>query len=166
MNFDAIVQRLQNLAPFNVYQITPDGTMAPWYEVPGEIIKDVVIHAEGLATQVQVVAGQVAHWGRITAQAKRVWEAEERKYRVWKARQYLESVDPKRKPNGWKKPTEKAIEAGYRLHPDYEALQLAIERAEEAYNSAQTLLDAFKAKQFALTSAVKRNADGSVTLSV
>lgn len=161
---DQYVQRLQNIEPFQIHAIKTDGTIAPWYTVDGSIVRDLVIRETDLGLQVQTVAAQIAHWGRMVAQTKRVWEIEERLYRVWRSRFYLSKIVPK---DGEKKPTEKAIEAMYRTDEEYAKLQKAIERAEEAYETARSIYEAFRAKRDMLRATVYRSKDdGSVSMSV
>lgn len=160
---DQYVQRLQNIEPFDIYAVRPDGTVAPWYTVTGDIARDIVIREDALAAQVEAVAAQVMHWGRHAALAKRVWEIEEREYRVWKAQRYLETL----KNAEGKKPTEAFIEATYRTHPEYGPRATRVERAEEAFNAAQAILEAFKAKRDMLKAAVVRaHENGQPRLSV
>ena len=111
---DQFIARLSNLNPFNVYAIHGDGTVQPWYDVTGAIVKDLVLDEVTLAQQVQTIGAQITHWGRLAAQAKRVWEVEERDYRRWRDYQILQMVEPPSDPavrKEWKKPTEQVIEA-------------------------------------------------------
>lgn len=149
---DQYIQRLQNIEPFDIYAVKADGTVAPWYTVTGDIVRDVVIREDSLAAQVEAVSAQVLHWGRHAALAKRVWEIEEREYRVWKAQRYLEAVK-----GAEKKPTEAVIEATYRTHPEYSIKAARVERAEEAFNAATAVLEAFKAKRDMMKAAVSRS---------
>ncbi len=160
MALDQLIQRLQNLEPFNIYAIK-DGIPEPWYEVTGAIVRDLVIMDQDLVTQVQSVSGQVAHWSRMAAQCKRVWEIEERLYRSWRSRFYLE------KRNSDTKHTEKEIEALYRSDGMYTRLQSNIERAEEAYESSRGIVAAFQAKREMIRAAIWRDREtGQPTLSV
>lgn len=155
---DQYIQRLQNMGAFNVYAITAEG-VEPWYEVTGAIVHDLVLRDQDIGLQVQTISAQMALWARMTAQSRRVWEIEERHYRVWRSRFYTEATTSKE--DGWKKPTEKAIEAAYRLDPEYAKFQVAIERAEEAYECARGILDAFRAKRDMIKTVVRKNRDSS-----
>lgn len=158
---DQYVQRLQNIEPFSIYSIKEDGRVVPWYNVDGSIMRDLVIRETDLALQVQTVASQIAHWGRMVAQTKRVWEIEERYYRVWRSKFFLaqKGLD--------KPPSEKSIEALYRTDPAYEQYQKGIERAEEAYEASKCIFEAFRAKRDMLRSVVYRSKDdGSISMSV
>lgn len=165
---DQYIARFQNLPEFGIYAITANGSPVPWYNVTGEtLVKDLAIREENLALAVQSVSVQIGHWGRLSALTKRIWEAEERALRVWKAKRYLEAVDPVGKPENWKKPTEAIMEAQYRIHPEYEAMEQRVERAEEAHNAATAALQAFIAKKDMLKSSVYRSPlDGQPRLSV
>jgi hypothetical protein len=161
---DQYVARLSNLNPFNIFAVHADGTVHPWYEVSGAIVKDLVIDEVALGQQVQTISAQIAHWGRLAAQAKRVWEIEEREYRRWRDQIILEMVEPPADPQSrkdWKKPTELVIEATYRTHPEYVAWNQRIERAEEAHNAAIAVQEGFKAKRDMLVRYVTRHRDES-----
>ncbi len=164
---DQYISRFQNVQPFNVYAITSNGDVEPWYEVTDSIVGELVLREEDLSTQVQSITAQIQFWGRLEAQSRRVWEVEERKYRQWRATQYLVSITPPVDDAKWKKPSEKAIEAMYRSHPEYEGLQVKIERAEEAYNATRAVLEGFRAKRDMLKSYVFRHhEDGAPRLAV
>jgi len=163
---DQFVQRLQNMPGFDIHQVTDRGEATPWYKVDGTIIRDLVIRETDLAVQVQSVAAQIAHWGRMCALTKRVWEIREREYRKWRSEYYLAMLRGAEDTDA-KKPTEKQIEAMYRSEPDYATLQNEIERAEEAYSSSADIRDAFRAKRDMLKATVyKSRDDGSVSLSI
>ncbi len=161
MALDLLIQRLQNMPAFNIYAVTPEGVAEPWYEVTGAIVADLVIQDQNLVTQVQAVSAQMAHWSRMAAQCKRVWEIEERLYRSWRSRFYLE------KRNAEGKVTEKEIEALYRTDPEYATYQNNIERAEEAYESSRGIVQAFQAKRDMIRAAIWRDREtGQPQLSV
>lgn len=161
MSLDEHIQRLQNIEPFNVYSVSDAGDVAPWYEVDGAIVQSLVVYPQDLPTQVSAISAQIMHWGRLTSQCKRVWEIEERLFRVWKAQQFLRLTMPPKDADGWKKPTVAATEATYRTDPDYNRLYNAVERAEEAYNSAMAVLDGFRAKRDMLRAYAMRSRDDS-----
>lgn len=161
---DAIVHRLQAIQPFTIQQIdTTTGTPSPWAQVTGpSILRDVVINPHSLRDQVDTISGFIAHWGRLVAQTRRVWQVHDRRYRHWRStielqvlKEGIEGLD--------KKPTVAAIEAHYRSLPEYAVMQTAIEDAEEAYNSAVAIFEAFKEKASQLRRDVRFNQDGSVT---
>lgn len=157
---DQIVSRLQNLAPFNVHQVTPTGATEPWFEVTGGIVKDLVLSDDNLAEQVESISAQIMHWGRLAAQCKRVWEIAERQYRIWRDRTVLELLEPTTKPDGWKKPTQAQVDSTIRTQPEYVVHYEAQERAEEAYNAALAVLDGFRAKKDMIKAAVIRATEG------
>lgn len=165
---DAVISRLQNMPSFNIYAISPnDGSVAPWYEVAGKfIIPDLVINELNVLEQVQTVAGRIAHWGRLAAQARRVWQIEERKYRRWRDGFILKAIQVAEK-EGKKKPSADALAAMYRSSSSYDGYYTATERAEEAYNATLAILEGWKAKKDALRMAVfRRNEDGAEILSI
>jgi len=166
-NLDSIIARLQNLHAFNVYQIQPDGSVAPWFEVTGGIVKDLILHEDKLAEQVQTISAQIMHWGRLVGQAKRVWEITERQYRIWRDRTVLALLDPVTKPKDWKKPTQAQVDATVRSQPEYTDHYVAQERAEEAYNAAMAVLDGFRAKRDMIKASVLRATEnGAARLAV
>jgi hypothetical protein len=163
MGFDAVVQRLQNISSFNIYEVRADGSVAPWYEVaPADVIPTVVVNENDVLEQVQTLSGRIGHWGRLVAQCKRVWQIEERGYRVWRDTKYLNIVQTSEK-----KPTEKIIDATIRADPEYSVWYQRMERAEEAYNAAGAVLDAFRMKKEALRiAAYRRNEEGASILGI
>ena len=165
---DGIVSRLQNMPSFNIYAISPhDGSVAPWYEVTGKlVIPDLVINELDVLEQVQTISGRIAHWGRLVAQARRVWQIEERKYRRWRDSFILQLIRTAEEA-GKKKPSADTLAATYRADPGYDSYYMATERAEEAYNAALAILEGWKAKKDALKMAVfRRNEDGAAILSI
>lgn len=139
---DHLIQRLQNIPEFNIYTINKDGTCSPWYVVSGkEIIPDILIMDYNLKQQVQTVSGTISHWGRLSSQAKRVWDIKAREYRIWKAQKYLEF-----RQDG-EKHTEKEIDALIRTSSGYNEKYIEVERAEEAYNSTVVIVQAWQAKK-------------------
>lgn len=157
---DQYVMRLQNLEPFNIHSLDQEGEPVPWYEVLGpQTVQDLVIRESDLAIAVQTVSAQIAHWARLSAQALRIVHINQRKYAVWKAKKSLEIIQ-KAKDEGEKKPTKDEVEKTYRLDPEYAEVNVAIERAEEAYNAAEGYVDAFKAKKQMLERFVWRARDG------
>jgi len=154
------IQRLQNIQPFNIYKIDDDtGAVAPWFEVTAEVVHDLVLREQGLGYQVQIIAGEIQKWNRLMAQCQRVWQIEERKYRIWRDGLYLAAIDPDDKPAGWKKPPESALAAQARVHPEYGRYYQAIERAEEAYNACKAVVEGFRAKKDMMKSYVVRYYD-------
>ncbi len=154
MSLDEITMKLMNMDAFNIYAIV-DGEVQPWYEVTGAVVQDLVIVEEDLARQVQTIGAQIAHWGRHAARCERIIAIEERKYRAWRSVLYLEGR--KQTP----KITEKEIEAGYRINPEYSDFQTAIERATEAYKGAIAIVKGFEAKRDMLRATVRRNRTSS-----
>jgi len=156
---DQIIARIQNMHPFNIWQVKPDGSIEPWYEVTGAIVRELVIDENNLGEQVQIVGAQIGQWHRYASLCKRVWEITERHYRVWRDTTTLELLDPQNKPADWKKPTEKIVSATIRTLPEYTKHYEAQERAEEAYNSALGILEGFKAKKEIMRATVVKATD-------
>jgi len=145
---DTYVARFQNIPSFNIHALAEDGVNAvPWYEVTTEIVKDLVINELTIPAQVATIAADIQKWGRLTALAKRIWELEERGYRAWRSKFQLKAVDPEGKPKEWKKPSGDTLESMYRIEPEYHRWKTKIERAEEAYNASEGVLQAFRAKK-------------------
>jgi len=165
---DQYISRLSNLTSFNIHSVdeTSD-TVNPWYEVTGKnVVNDLVIFEATLQEQVQAISAQVMHWGRLSAQCRRVLAVVERQYRHWReilsASLYVKPADWDEEADGvWKRPTGAQVEAAYRSHPDYTLWQKRIERAEEAYNAAEAVLDGFRCKRDMLKSAVYRRREES-----
>lgn len=158
MSHDAIIHRLQNIDPFVVQQIDPQGVPRPWSRVTGAaIMAELVINPHTLRDQVDAIAAQIAHWGRLVAQTKRVWQVHERKYRYWRS-----GIELKLLTESEKKPSQAVIEAHYRTLPEYELFQTALEEAEEAYNSAVAVYEGFRAKAQMLRADLHRAPDGSI----
>lgn len=161
--FTALVQRLQGVAPFIVEQIDLSGTPKPWATMdPKQFVPELLINPHTLRHQVDSVAAQIAAWGRIVAQCKRVWEVHERRYRHWRSEVELKCLK-EGVPGLEKSATAKAVEAYYRTLPEYAEFQTKIEAAEEAHGAAQAILDAFREKGQQLRRDVRIGSDGSVT---
>ena len=156
--FDQYVARFQNLPPFNIHAITPDGMAdAPWFEVTQSVVKDLVIDELRIPEQVDIIAAEIQKWGRLSALSKRVWELEERGYRSWRSAFLIKVTDPSDKSKEWKKPTSEICECLYRVDPEYVKWQVKIERAEEAYNATDAVLQAFRAKKDMLMKFAQRH---------
>lgn len=160
---DQYLARFQNLPSFNIHRLDADGLRTvPWYEVQmADVVRELVLDELNLPFQVQAITAQIQLWGRLESLARRVWQVEERRYRVWKAGQYLEAK------GGKVRVTDAAIEARYRTHEEYASLQNSLERAEEAFNAVHAVLEAFRAKKSILERfAYRRHEDGMPSLSL
>jgi len=159
---DQLVQRLQNTPAWNIHAIDEaTDTDKPWYKVTGQIAKELVIVEAKLEEQVASIAAQIQHWGRLESQARRVWAMTDRKYRMWRDQKILELLEPPSTAaaKDWKKPTEKALEAGYRADAQYAVWQQRIERSEESYNATHAVLEGWRAQKDMLSLAVYRRRD-------
>lgn len=161
---DQYVQRLRAIDPVSVPGFDDVGNIVPEKAilVDGNVVGDLIIYDSTIADAVSVVAGQIMWWGRVAARAQRVWHHKDREATQWKAKKFLEMAVSEGKPDGWKKPTEKVIEASYRADDQYTILYREVEAAEEAYNVCRLIVDAFKAKRDMLKADVYRAHDGSV----
>ena len=155
---DTYVARFQNLPGYNLHSIVSEGmASAPWYQVDMKgLCAELVVNELTLPEQLGVISAEIQKWGRLTALAKRVWELNERLYRAWRSKFILTVIDPPEKAKDWKKPTEAVLEAMYRIDPQYHVYQIKIEEAEEAYNSTEAVLQAFRAKKDVLLGMRKR----------
>lgn len=164
---DAIVARLQNMHPWNIQQVSKEGEPEDWFPVTGGIVHELVIKEANLLAEVQAISAQIMHWGRLAAQAKRVWEIRERQYRVWRDGLALALIDPTGKPRAWKKPTQAQVDQTIRTMPEYTEHYNRIETAEEAFNATQAVLDGFRAKRDMMRAAIiRRNENSAPTLGV
>lgn len=163
---DQIISRMQKAPSFNVHTIDPttDSTL-PDLEVGQEVVHDLVIRESNLAEQIQLISAQIQYWGRLEARSKRVWEIEDRKYRMWRDTIILTHLQPTGEK--WKKPTNLEIEARYRALPEYAYWQAQLERAEEAYNSCCAITAGFRAKRDMIKYSVYRSVeDGKPRFSI
>ena len=163
---DAIANKLANVHPFNIYAIDEgeDG-VKPWYQVTGAIAKELIITESLLEEQVQSIPAQIQHWGRLESQARRVWSMVDRKYRIWRDSIKVQLLTPPsdaKLAKEWKKPTEAALEAGYRADAQYPVWQKQIERAEEAFNATHAVLEGWRCKQDMLKIAVWRRQENAL----
>lgn len=158
---DETISRLQNIPSFNIHQVTATGETEPWFLVTGGIVKDLILHEDTLAEQVQTIPAQIMHWGRLVGQCKRVWEIAERKYRIWRDTTSLGMLEPTTKPAKWKKPTGAQVDSTIRTQPEYIVHYTEMERAEEAYNAAMAVLDGFRAKRDMIKAAVMKATENS-----
>ena len=144
--YDAAVQRLQNLQLFHLERLE-EGRPVPGHDVhPSAIAPLLVINTYSVPEDISTVAIVQMEWGQHVATAQRVWEIHERMLRAWKAKRTLELKDAKGEDGKPLKLSQAAIEATYRLEPDYARYNEAVERAAEAHQRAQAVLDAVKAK--------------------
>lgn len=165
---DQYVAALQNQPPWNIWKVNPDGTIEPWFEVTGQIVRELVIATYNVEDQVAAVSAQIQFWGNLASQAQRIWEIEDRTYRSWRDGRCLEFITP---PAGesedddkakWKRPTEKQIDWLVRTHKDYPAYYRNVERAAAAYRSTESVVAGFKAKSMMLEKFVKRHREGGL----
>lgn len=153
-NMDAILQRLEKVQSITIFDLLDTGGIVPAYELPAsQVVNELVLREENLVEQIGVIPAEIMNWGRMAARAKRVWETEERNYRVWRDTLYLGLV---RVGEGQKKPTEAFIQATIRSTVEYREWYARIERAEESYNSLLAILDGWRAKKDLVRTAVIR----------
>jgi hypothetical protein len=144
----SLAERLASIPSFNIHVLKTSGKTEPWYEVIGkDVVESLIIDETNLHESVTAISAQLAHWGRLEAQTKRVWEVEERLYRVWRETEALEMLTPPKDDKTWKKPPEHQIDATIRTKKKYSEHQERLERAEEAYNATRLIREAFLAKR-------------------
>ena len=154
ISIDAILHRLARVPSFPIYDLLDNGEVVPEYELPtSRVIDELVLREENLVEQIGVIPAEIMNWGRMVAKAKRIWEVEERNYRIWRDTLYLELV---RTDSGQKKPTEAFITSTIRSTIEYRHWYDRIERAEESYNSLLAILDGWRAKKDLVRTAVVR----------
>lgn len=153
-----------NQPPFDLY-VVDEGTggVKKHMTVTSQIISNTMIAEADLAAQVSRVSGEIAHWGVMEAKAHKAWQRGELEYRVWREVLTAKLLTPPKLDGmtvkDWKKPTEAAIEAHYRSHPEYLPHQRRLQDLEESYNSCHAILEGFKAKKEMLRAAVRRAVD-------
>lgn len=126
----------------------------------GSALADLLaIRHDRIAQDVQAISVQIAEWGRLAALARKHWQEAERAYRVFRDRIIVEQSTPQ--GDGWKKPTDKIIEATYRTNPDYARAYQAIEMAEEQYNACVAVCDGLRAKKDMMRHFVMRSIEDS-----
>ena len=155
---DVYVSRFQNIPGVNIRAVVKDGQdSAAWYEVKmSDVVADLVVNELTIPSQLMTVSAEIQKWGRLSALTKRVWELEERKYRAWRSEFSLSVMNPATKDKDWKKPTGDTIECMYRVQPEYHSKQAAVEQAEEVFNTAEAILQAFRAKKDVLITMRRR----------
>lgn len=145
-DFDAYVQRLQNITPFMMLHPTPDGEdVVEWFPVDQRIVNELIINHLEVPAQVDLCPAQIQTWGRYRAIAQRACDIVNRRYRVWRDRYGLELLEAAER-EGVKKPTKDEIERRARVHKDYGFHYRRIEKADEALSTINVILDAFKTK--------------------
>ncbi len=153
---DQHIHRLQNLAPFTIQKLNAEGEPEDWWTVePASLVGMVILNPTTLHQSILDMGVYIMEWSRHVARAQRIWEIHERRRTVWKAAQLVEGKEKDPKAPQW------MLEAAYRQHPDYERLSANVDRAAEAHNCAQAVVDALKAKRDMMRSFVRRGHDGN-----
>lgn len=160
---DMIIARLQNVPDWNIHEVGPGGgSLAPWYQVASaDVVNRLVVNEAKLHQQLAAVAAEVFHWARLAALARRVWEIRERELVIWRDLLAVDLLDPAEKGEKWKRPTEATVTATVHSMPEYAQFKREIERAEEAFNATQAVLEGFRAQLAVLKITVERAHDGS-----
>lgn len=153
---DEAIHRLQNMAPFTLFTILDDGSITEWWTPsPSELAELVVLREDRLHQDIVQIGVHIMEWSRIAAQAQRVWEIQTRVLRTWKAQQMVEGKEKDAKAPQW------LLEEQYRQKPKYDELSESIERAAEASNAANAVLEGLRAKKDMLRMFVRRTQDGN-----
>ena len=163
-SLDAYLVQLANITPIDIPHLTVDGQLDPGNgtRIDGTIVHALAIRSATLANAVSTIAPEIMWYGKVRAQAYRVWQIREREHTIWKARQMLELLSPEGKADGWKKPSLEAAKNLYRIEPEYLTQRRAIEAAEEAYNVCDLIVQALHAKKAMLQVDVFRARDQSL----
>lgn len=158
LSVENVVERALDIPPFTIETVDVRGNVVPWRVVdPKPLVAELVINPHRLRDQIDALPVQIGAWGRLCAQARRVWSIREREYRVWRSREELRLRDE------GPKLTVAQAEAQVRIHDEYLGYQQRIEAAEEVYNITTMIYEAFRAKQRVLGSDVYRSHDGDVS---
>ncbi len=146
-DFDAYVQRLQNLTPFSMLHPTPDGEdVVDWFQVTQQfVLPELIIQHLNIPAQVDLCPAQLQTWGRYKSIAQRAVDICQRRYRCWRDAFQLKALETAER-SGEKKPTSAMLEMMYRQEPEYRKLYQKIEQAEEALNAITAVYEAFKVK--------------------
>lgn len=98
--FDEVVQRLQQMSGCHIYAINPEtAAIESWWQMEGaHVVPDLIIRDDRLDEDIDKLAGQIMHWGRLLALAERVYDIRKREYVQWKAKRYLDAVTPPEAP--------------------------------------------------------------------
>lgn len=171
---EQIVDALTRLPDFTIYRVNETTLqIEPFMNVSQSIVNELVIQEVNLKDQVQCISAQIQYWARLVSIARRVVVQAQRNYRVWQAGKAIQYITPPSEGGltthtaGWKKPTIDEKEARYRMEPEYNAMNMDIEKYEEVLSACEGILDGFRAKLQSLKLGVTRNRDEAMpTLSV
>jgi len=146
-DFDAYVQRLQNLTPFTILHPTKEGDdVVDWYKVTQQtVLPELIINQLNIPAQVDLCPAQIQTWGRYKSIAQRAVDVCQRRYRVWRDKWKLRALETAER-SGEKKPTEKMLDMMYRQEPEYAELYRRIEESEEVLAAVTAIYEAFKVK--------------------
>lgn len=135
---------VRNFPPFPVLYYDQDtGEVRDWFWANRDLLpRHSMASTQDRAQLRESVVNEIEAWSRALASTRRSWQALERRFREWKAAQF---VAAKIAPKEGKPPSEAAIEAGYRTRPEYQTLSVAVERAEESTTALEGIVDALKA---------------------
>lgn len=142
---------MDHFSAFNILEIKDNGADVDFnrgLNVDASILPQLAINEANLRMEIIQLPSTIAFWTRMVARARRVWEILERDYRSWRSQITLQLLEkPADATASWKKPTKDQVDATYRINPTYKLYYMKIEAAEEAYNAAVGILEAFKAKK-------------------
>jgi hypothetical protein len=159
---DAYVATLSQFKGWELQQVNERGEVLPHLRLtPETIIPRCVLSHGSLGFDLDVIAGEIATFGRMSAQARLVWVVRAREFKCWKAER---SIDLRKEyvKQGLKPPSKELIQDSYRTHPDYAATSLRVELAEEAYLAQEAAYQAFRAKHEVLVRDTFRARDGTL----
>jgi hypothetical protein len=146
-DFDAYVQRLQNLTPFTFLHPTPDGEdVVDWFQVTQQfVLPELIINQLNIPAQVDLCPAQLQTWGRYKSIAQRAVDICQRRYRTWRDKYCLKALETATN-SGEKKPTSAMLEMMYRQEAEYAEHYRRIEQSEEVLNAVTAVYEAFKVK--------------------
>ena len=106
-DFDAYVQRLQNLTPFTILHPTQDkDDVVDWYPVTQQaVLPELIINHLNIPAQIDLCPAQIQTWGRYKSIAQRAVDICQRRYRVWRDKYRLKALETAER-SGEKKPTK------------------------------------------------------------
>ena len=129
----AVTKKIEEVGlNIHVEKIDNECNMESWFTITTSTLEEVDTDKD--------IAAQLRFWGIAAAKMRRIVNVRERLHRKWRSRFYKEVTDPDEKPAGWKKPTEKMVEAMYRTQKIYREQHEDIERAEEALGVVTSIL--------------------------
>jgi hypothetical protein len=163
---DSYTTRLGSMTePTTMWTLDAQGQVVANFTVSGSVVSVLLVDEATLREQVDRIAGEIMHWGRVHARQVRIHTIRERQLRQWKAGQEMAFRNAEQPPKGWGQGgriTGEQVAVSYRTAPEYEVVQTRVEEAQESVMVAEAIYQAFRAKLAVLTKDVRRAPDGSL----